>query len=192
MSGWSDTDKPSAAIRRPFSTGEFGHGVSHYGSKHVIRRCFNEHMSDFINSSAGKCFKGDGTVEAGSGVRRRHLNGTWRTYHHHCVHPPRGDHPGRHNLPMIGLDTETTGRMSKRDRVLCVGIVSVANVEKKWYLKTVDKIPAEVTKLHKIDMAKLDKDGVDPVTGFTEIAQVIDKAIAERQIPDLHAAVQTA
>lgn len=137
---------------------------------------------DAPNQWTAICRRCEIEVPAGAGVRRRLLSGRWRTYHEGCLHPDEGDHDGWHKLPMLGIDTETTGLSLDNARVINVGIITADETEHSWLLKTVEHIPPEATAVHGITDEAVARDGVDPVTGFAQIAELLSAAIAQRDL----------
>ncbi|WP_166904765.1 exonuclease domain-containing protein [Mycobacterium sp. DL440] len=83
---------------------------------------------------------------------------------------------------MLAIDTETTGLSLDRSRIVSVGIITPDDTEHPWLLKTVDHIPPESTEVHRITDEKLARDGVDPATGFGQIAEMLHTSIAQRDL----------
>lgn len=152
-----------------------------WGHNPVGRKCCNGSM-DATNQRTGTCQRCRTEVQTGRGVRRRLLTGRWKTYHEDCLHPDEGDHDGWHKLPMLGIDTETTGLSLGSDRIISVGIVTTEDAEHSWLLKTVDHIPSESAAVHGITDEVLAQDGVDPATGLGQIADTLSAGIAQQHL----------
>lgn len=110
------------------------------------------------------------------------VGGRWKTFHEGCLKPDERSHDGWHRMPMLGLDTETTGRNPGRDRVLSVGIVDSDDRDHEWLLRTVDDVPDEVARVHGIDSQRIRAEGTDPREGFSAVADQLSRAIADHQI----------
>ncbi|MGV0740632.1 exonuclease domain-containing protein [Mycobacterium syngnathidarum] len=110
------------------------------------------------------------------------VGGRWKTFHEACLKPDERNHDGWHRLPMLGLDTETTGRDPARDRVLSVGIVYPDDSDDEWLLRTVEDVPVDTSDLNRIDSQMIRAKGTDPREGFSEVADHLSRAIADHQI----------
>lgn len=101
------------------------------------------------NKYAGRCAECDAAVEIAAG-QLIGFPGRWRTICVTCspAPPPRGDHPGWHDVPLASLDFETTGVDPLTDRVLSYALLDDRGHDFSGLINPGVPIPAASAAVH--------------------------------------------
>ncbi|MFI6820842.1 exonuclease domain-containing protein [Micromonospora sp. NPDC050187] len=135
-----------------------------------------------INKYAGYCAGCHQRVEAGAG-QRLNVAGSWSTYHPGCAPartaPPRGTHPGWHDLPLVGFDLEGTLPAPMRTRIVSAALTHPDGTEDTWLVDPGVPIPPDATDRHGITDEMVRANGRPPAEALAEIGSAVAKLIAD-------------
>ncbi|GGL96863.1 exonuclease domain-containing protein [Micromonospora yangpuensis] len=135
-----------------------------------------------INKYGGRCGACDSWVEAGAG-RRIRVGDDWGSYHPGCAPartaPPRGDHAGWHDLPLVGFDLEGTQREPMRTRIVSAALTFPDGTQRTWLVDPGEPIPADATAVHGITDDLVRAQGRPAREALAELGTAVAKLIAD-------------
>ncbi|GLY20660.1 exonuclease domain-containing protein [Micromonospora sp. NBRC 101691] len=135
-----------------------------------------------INKYGGSCGTCRTWVEAGAGQAIR-VGGRWSSYHHGCAPartaPPRGTHPGWHDLPLVGFDLEATVPQPMRTRIVSAALTYPDGTQDTWLVDPGMPIPPDATALHGISDDMVRAHGRPAREALAEIGTAVAKLIAD-------------
>lgn len=135
-----------------------------------------------INRYPGSCGKCRKWVEAGVG-QAINSGGRWSSYHHECAPvrtaPPRGNHGGWHDLPVVGFDIEGTDRQPMDSRIVSAALVHADGTTSNWLVNPGVPIPSDSAAVHGITDEMVRSAGRAPREALAELGTAISKVIAD-------------
>lgn len=135
-----------------------------------------------INKYGGSCGTCRRRVEAGAG-QAVNVGGRWTTYHHECAPvrtaPPRADHAGWHELPLVGFDLEGTLPRPMRTRIVSAALTYPDGTRDTWLIDPGEPIPPDATAVHGITDEMVRAHGRPAREALAEIGTAVAKLIAD-------------
>jgi DNA polymerase-3 subunit epsilon len=129
------------------------------------------------NKYAGLCVECDATVGIAAG-QLIGVPGRWRTICLDCspTPPPRGDHPGWHDIALASLDFETTGIDPLTDRVLSYALLDDRGHDFSGLINPGIPIPAASAEVHGLTADAL-AGAPEPVDALAEVIAWVEDLI---------------